>query len=142
MLSGKRRLDDSTARGQRPTAFRVLPAAAEMQAAAALNVSLLVGPAAEQPFGFTWGGERSQQLLQRWPSKTSCRPAVGGEAVCTRVWIAPRGLVVKLVVTTFANHPACWWHLAFVGPPRAGGLCGGSSPILENVHPGEFSHGP
>ena len=109
----------------------VTPMATEMQRAAALNSSLLVGPIEGQPFGFTWGGERSHQLLHRWPSTTRCRPAVKGEATCTRSWAAPTA-TVKLVVTTFVRHAAVWWHLEFSSG-------GGSSPILQDLHPAELS---
>ena len=112
------------------------PSPAELRRAAALNASLLRG----EELGFTLGGVRSEALLRRWPSTTTCRPpTAGGEATCVREWAASQQLAVRAVVTTFARHAAVWWHLEFASGGGDAGTAQDSSPILQDLHPAELS---
>jgi alpha-galactosidase len=87
-----------------------------------------LGPSAEAPFSFTYGGVRSAEFLGAWTSERASRRLDRGRTERTVTFTDPAtGLVATCTAVEYGDFPTVEWtvHLRNAGPAK--------SPLIENL---------
>lgn len=80
------------------------------------------------PFSFTFGGQRSNQLLGTWHLERTSRNLDANRTERTLSWTDPKsGLVVRCVSVEYRDFPVVEWTVYFKNSAQK------DSPLLENI---------
>lgn len=84
--------------------------------------------AGKPQFSFTYGGQSSNELLDRWTHKESSKKLDKNRTQRELTWTDPKtGLVVRCVIVKYNDYPTVEWTLHFKNSGSA------DTPIIQNI---------